>query len=171
MIKSIQKILFFDKSLLALSFAIILTASFAIITSVYTASLEKQNNTLKSQLAELQSLTKEVTGIKSTVELKEKKIGLTKTGGLVPALEQILKSLGMKAKAIKPMEKNKVKDYTEEDAELEILNADLNSIVNLLYKIDNSPVPLKIKNSAIKTTFEDPNKFILKLTVSLLSRT
>jgi len=118
----------------------------------------------------LQSMTEGLTGIKSTVELKEKKIGLTKAGGIVPALEQILKSIDMKAKAIRPTEKNKVKEYIEEDAELEIQGTDLNSIVNLLYKIDNSPVPLKIKNSAIKTTFEDPNKFNLKLTVSLLSK-
>lgn len=170
MIKSIQKILFFDRSLLVLSLAIILTALFAVITSVYTGNLEKQNNILKSQLAGLQSLTEGLTGIKSTVELKEKKIGLTKAGGIVPALEQILKSIDMKAKAIRPTEKNKVKEYIEEDAELEIQDADLNSIVNLLYRIDNSPLPLKIKNSAIKTAFEDPNKFNLKLTVSLLSK-
>ena len=170
MIKSIQKILFFDRSLLVLSLAIILTALFAIITYVYTGNLEKQNNILRSQLAGLQSLTEGLTGIKSTVELKEKKIGSTKAGGIVPALDQILKFIDMKAKAIRPTEKNKVKAYIEEDAELEIQGTDLNSIVNLLYKIDNSPVPLKIKNSAIKTTFEDPNKFNLKLTVSLLSK-
>lgn len=170
MIKSIQKILLFDRSLLVLSLAIILTALFAIIISVYTGDLEKQNNILRSQLAGLQSLTEGLTGIKSAVELKEKKIGLTKAGGIVPALEQILKSVDMKAKAIRPLEKNKVKTYIEEDAELEIQGTDLNSIVNLLYKIDNSTVPLKVKNSAIRTTFEDPNKFNLKLTVSLLSR-
>jgi hypothetical protein len=49
-------------------------------------------------------------------------------------------------------------------------NADLNSIVNLLYKIYISPVPMKIKSAAIKSTFEDPDKFIVKLTISLLSR-
>lgn len=170
MIKKLQQILFFDRSLLVLSFAIILTALFTIISFVYTGNLEKQNTTLRSRVAELQSLTGGVTALKSTVDLKVKKIGLTKTGGIVPVLEQLLNSLGIKAKAIKPLEKNRVKDYMEEDAELEIQGTDLNSIVNLLYKIDNSPVPLKVKSSAIRTTFEDPNKFILKLTVSLLSR-
>jgi hypothetical protein len=170
MIKKLQKILFFDRSLLALSFAIIVIALTAIIAFVYTGNLEKQNKTLKSRVAELQLLTRGVTALKSTVDLKVKKIGLTKTGGIVPVLEQLLNSLGIKAKAIKPLEKNKVKDYMEEDAELEIQNTDLNSIVNLLYKIDNSPVPLKVKSSAVRTTFEDPNKFILKLTVSLLSK-
>jgi hypothetical protein len=170
MIKKLQKILFFDRSLLALSFVIIVIALTVIIAIAYTGTLEKQNTTLKSRVAELQSMTAGVTALKSTVELKVKKIGLIKTGGIVPVMEQMLNSLGIKAKAIKPLEKNKVKDYMEEDAELEIQGTDLNSIVNLLYKIDNSPVPLKVKSSAIKTTFEDPNKFILKLTVSLLSK-
>ena len=170
MIKKLQQILFFDRSLLVLSFAIILIALFTIISFVYTGNLEKQNTTLRSRVAELQSLTGGVTALKSTVDLKVKKIGLTKTGGIVPVLEQLLNSLGIKAKAIKPLEKNRVRDYMEEDAELEIQETDLNSIVNLLYKIDNSPVPLKVKSSAIRTTFEDPDKFILKLTVSLLSK-
>jgi len=170
MIRKLQKILFFDRSLLVLSIAIIVIALTVIILSLYTGTLEKQNTTLRSRVAELRSLTGGVTALKSAVESKVRKIGLTKTGGVVPVLEQLLNSLGIKAKAIKPLEKNKVKDYIEEDAELEIQGTDLNTIVNLLYKIDNSPVPLKVKTSAIRTTFEDPDKFILKLTVSLLSK-
>ena len=170
MIRKLQKILFFDRSLLVLSIAIIVIAFTAIVIFIYTGTLEKQNTTLRSRVAELRSLSGGVTALKSAVESKVKKIGLTKTGGVVPVLEQLLNSLGIKAKAIKPLEKNKVKGYIEEDAELEIQSTDLNSIVNLLYKIDNSPVPLKVKSSAIRTTFEDPDKFILKLTVSLLSK-
>jgi len=170
MIRRLQKILFFDRTLLVLSVAIVVIALTAIILSVYTGTLEKQNATLRSRVAELRSLTAGVTALKSAVESKVKKIGLTRTGGVVPVLEQMLNSLGIKAKAIKPLEKNKVKDYMEEDAELEIQGTDLNSIVNLLYKIDSSPVPLKVKSSSISTTFEDPDKFILKLTVSLLSK-
>jgi len=170
MIRRLQKILFFDRTLLVLSVAVIVIASTAIILSIYTATLERQNTTLRSRVAELQSMTGGVAALKSTVESKMRKIGLTKTGGVVPVMEQLLNSLGIKAKAIKPLEKNKVKDYMEEDAELEIQGTDLNTIVNLLYKIDNSPIPLKVKTSAIRTTFEDPDKFILKLTVSLLSK-
>lgn len=170
MIKAIQKILFFDRTVLILSCAIAVTASFIVITFFHTKNIEKQNGALEVQLAELSSLTKEAIDIKNAVESKEKKIGLTRTEGLVPMLEQILNSLGMKAKAIKPLEKNKLKDYTEEDAEVEIQNTDLNSIVNFLYRVDNSPAAMKIKNAAIKTTFEDPDKFILRLTVSLITR-
>ncbi len=119
---------------------------------------------------EIQAFAGDVIEIKSFVESKEKKIGLRKSSGVVSTLEQVLKNIGLKAKKIKPLNKKKVDVFTEDNAELEIENTDLNSIVNLLYKIENSRVPLKIKTAAIKTTFENPDKFILKLTVSLLSK-
>jgi hypothetical protein len=170
MMKHVQKVLFFDRAVLILSVLIVITVVFTVVTSVYTKGVGQANNTLKSQIAQLQSHSEELAGIKSLVESREKKIGLTKTGGIVPTLEQTFESLGMKAKVIKPLEKNKVREYVEEDAEIEIQNLDLNSVVNLFYKIDSSPAPMKIKNAVLKTAFEDPNKFILKMTVSLISR-
>jgi hypothetical protein len=131
---------------------------------------EGKNNQLKTRFNEIESLTDEVIQIKTIVESKEKKIGLRKSGGIVSSLEQVLKKLGLAANVIKPLGNKKVSVFMEENAELEILNIDLNSIVNLLYKIENSPVPMKIKNASINTTFENPDKFILKLTISLLSK-
>jgi len=118
----------------------------------------------------MQSLSGNVNQIKAIVESKESKMGLKKTSGIVSALEQILKTHGLEAKVIKPTGKTKIDEFTEDNAELEIESTDLNSIVNLLYKIDVSPVPLKIKTASVRSTFEDPDKFTLKLTVSLMSR-
>jgi hypothetical protein len=170
MMKPIQKILFFDRVVLILSLAAVIAVISTVIASVYTKGIERSNNTLRSRISELQSLQGELAGIKGVVESKERKIGLTRTGGIVPTLEQTLGSLGLKAKVIKPLEKNKVKEYVEEDAEVEIQDTDLNSIVNLLYKIDNSPAPMKVKNAVIRTAFEHPDKLILKMTVSLISK-
>lgn len=170
MIKPLQKILFFDRFVLVLSLLVVATVIFTVSASVYTKGIERTNTTIKSQISKLQALQGELAAIKGVVESKEKKIGLTRTGGVVPTLEQTLGSLGMKAKVIKPLEKNKVKEYVEEDAEVEIQDTDLNSIVNLLFKIDNSPAPMKVKNAIIRTTFEHPNKLIFKMTVSLISK-
>ncbi|RJQ53733.1 MAG: hypothetical protein C4526_06350 [Nitrospiraceae bacterium] len=170
MIRPVQKILSFDRTILILSVLVILTVALTVMLSIYAGNLEKTNSALKSRVADMHSLKEELAGIKGFVESKEKKIGLAKTGGIVPALEQILASLGMKAKVIKPLDKNKVKDYIEEDAELEIQDADLNSVVNLLYKIDNAPAPFKIKNVMIRTAFDNPDRFILKMTVSLIGK-
>jgi len=166
----IKKILLSDRKSLLLMLAVTLVTIFTVITSIYANSIDKKNNTLKAQLAEIQSLSGKLIRIRSIAKSKEKKIGLTKVTGVVSALEQILNSLGLEAKVIKPLEKKRIKEFIEEDAELEIQNIDLNSIVNLLYKIDNSPVPMKIKNAAIKATFENTDIFILKLTASLISR-
>ncbi len=166
----IKKILLSDRKSLLLMLAVTLVTIFTVITSIYANSIDKKNNTLKAQLAEIQSLSGKLIRIRSIARSKEKKIGLTKVTGVVSALEQILNSLGLEAKVIKPLEKKRIKEFIEEDAELEIQDIDLNSIVNLLYKIDNSPVPMKIKNAAIKATFENPDIFILKLTASLISR-
>ncbi len=164
------KTMFPDKTLIGLLLAAVAALVFTITTSVYVKSLERKNGLLRARLTEIASLAGDADRIKTMVESKEKKIGLRKTKGVVSALEQTLKSLGLKASVIKPLEKNKVNVFTEDNAELEIRDTDLNSIVNLLYRIENSPLPMKIKSAEIKTTFEDPDKFILKLTVSLLSK-
>lgn len=167
---TIKEILIFDRNLLLLIAVIISIIIFIIIISIYANSIDKKNNILKAHLTEIQSLTTRLVQTKAIVESKERKIGLTNITGIVSALEQTLNSLGLEANVIKPLEKKRIKEFIEEDAELEIQNIDLNGVVNLLYKIDNSPLPMKIKSIAIKPTFENPDIFILNLTVSLMSR-
>ncbi|GBD96306.1 MAG TPA: hypothetical protein ENG75_04760 [Nitrospirae bacterium] len=164
------KIIFFDKTISVLAVTMIIALIFTVMSFIYAGNMERKNRGLKTRLTAVQSLSRQVIQIKTVVESKEKKTGMRKSTGVVSALEQILKSLGLEAKEIKPLGKMKAGEFTEENAELEIQDVDLNSIVNLLYKIDISPLPMKIKSAAINSTFEDPDRFILKLTVSLLSR-
>ena len=85
-------------------------------------------------------------------------------------MESILKSINLTARVLKPMGKTKSGEFTEENAQMEIEGADLNSIVNLLYRIDTAPPPLKIKSAAFRSTFENPDIFVVTLTVALMSR-
>jgi hypothetical protein len=165
-----RNILLYDKTILVLSFAILLTIILTIMSVIYARNFEGKNSQLRNTLSEMQALSKDVIQIKAVVESKETKIGLKKAAGIVSALEQILKVHGLEAKVIKPLGKTTIDDFSEDNAELEIEGTDLNSIVNLLYKIDISPVPLKIKAASVRSTFENPDKFILRLTVSLMSR-
>ncbi|GBE05519.1 hypothetical protein BMS3Abin10_01151 [bacterium BMS3Abin10] len=166
----IGKIILSDKYTLIPAAAAVLIVVFTVITFASSNALEKNNENLAVQLSEMTSLKEELIYMRDIVRSQEKKIGLTEVSGVVSALEQLLNSLGVDAKVIKPLAKTSVKEYREEDAELEIENIDLNTMVNLLYKIENSPVPMKIKNADIRTTFKDPDKFILKLTASLISK-
>lgn len=168
--KSLKKIIFFDPISLILIIVLILVSAFTVVASIHTNGIAEKNNSLKIQLTEIRSLSERYIHIKNIVESKENKIGLTKTAGVVSTLEQTLDSLGLKANIIKPLEKKRINEFIEEDAELEIKKIDLNSIVNLLHRIDNSPVPMRIKQTFIKTAFEDPDKFTLKITVSLISK-
>ncbi len=165
-----DKIIYSDRVLITVIAIIIAVSAFTFSVYLYSKNLEGKNSSLIGQLAELETLNKDISLVNSVVDSKERKIGLTKVTGAVPALQQLLDSLGLKAKVIRSLDRRKLQEFTEEDAELVLEVIDLNAIVNLLYKMENSPFPLKIKNSAIKATFENPNVFILSITASLISK-
>lgn len=159
-----------DRISLLLITSIMAVTIFIITMSIIVGDKEKKNMALKNQLTEINSLSEGLLQIKSIVSSKEKKIGLTNSTGVVSSLEQILKQLGIEASVIKPLEKRHVKEFVEQDVELEIKDIDLNSIVNFIYRIENAPQPIKVKSTLIKTSFENPDRFILKLTASLISK-
>ena len=163
-------ILFSDKILLVLAAAILTVIIFSVASFVYTGGLRKNNVRLEAQLTRLLAEKGEIIRLNADVTFKEKKAATRRQAGIVSTLERIIKGLEIEAMVIKPLGVKKVDEFTEENAELEIEETDLNRAVNLLYQIDISSVPMKIKSASIKTTFEDPDKFILKLTVSRLSK-
>jgi len=167
---SFKKIFSFDRTTLSLLLLIIAAVVYTVTISIVTRDLRSRNSSLTNQIAEMQSLSGEVLMLKGLMQSKERKISASKTTGVVSAIEQTLKKLGIEASAIKPLDKKTVNGFTEENAELEINDTDLNSIVNFLFKLDTSPVPFKVKSASIQSTFENPDKFILKLTVALLSK-
>ena len=159
-----------DRISLFLITLILSAAIFTITMSIIIADKEKKNMSLNNQLTEINALSEGLIQIKSVVRSTEKKIGLKNSAGVVSTLEQVLKRLGIEASVLKPLKKRRVNEFVEQDVELEIQDIDLNNIVNLLYRIENAPQPIKIKSTLIKTSFENTDKFILKLTASLISK-
>lgn len=147
-------------------FLVVLT----VITFASSGSLEQKNRSLQNQLGDIKKMQKELVQLRELVDAREKKIGLTEVNGVVSALEEMLDGLGVKAKRIKPLEKRISGEFTEESAELEIENIDINTIINLLYRLDNSPMLFKIRDASIRSTFENPDTFILSLTASLIGK-
>ncbi|MBL7031601.1 MAG: hypothetical protein ISR97_00270 [Nitrospira sp.] len=168
--RKIVYILFSDRTLLVIVAAILTVIIFSVTSLVYTRTLSEKNVQLKSQLTSLLAEKGEIIRLNADVTSKENKAAARRQAGIVSTLEKIIKGLEVEAMVIKSLGEKKVDEFTEENAELEIQEMDLNLAVNLLYHIDTSSVPMKIKNASIKTTFEDPDKFILKLTVSRLSK-
>ena len=159
-----------DRYTLGIVLLIISSGIFVIVALNQIHLLEREKRVLDAQLREIQELRKSLTEVKGVVETMERRIGLTEVRGVVSALEQMLGSLGIKAKSIKTLGENRVNGFIEEDAEVEIEGLDLNKVVNILYRIEHSPAPLKLKGLKIRTTFEDPNMFILNFKASLISR-
>jgi len=167
--KRTLNILFTDRILLVLAGAILSAVIFTFTSFLYAGSIRDRNEQLGTQLALMLSESGNIARLNRDVTSKEKKTAV-RSAGIISTLEQILHGLGLKAMVIKPLGENKVDEFTEENAELEITGTDLNRVVNMLYMIDTSGTPMKIKDASIKTAFEDPDKFILKLTVSRLSK-
>jgi uncharacterized protein YlxW (UPF0749 family) len=163
------KMLIADRLLVAIIGAILLTVLITVMTSVSSARYRGKNDSLRLQLEEIRAFSNRAVQLKSSVGSIEKKLKRKSAGGIVATLEGILKPLGLKAAVLKPLGKQSAGAYTEENADLEIEDSDLNSVVNLLYRIETSPSPLKVKSASIRSTFEDPDRFILRLTVSLIS--
>lgn len=162
-------ILLKDRTLLVLGAAILSVVIFTVTSFIYAENIRDENEHLTAQLARIHAEGGNIMTLRAAVTSKEKKASV-RSAGIVPTLEKTLKGLRLKATVIKPLGEKKVDEFTEENAELEIHEADLNSIVNLLYMIEASGAPMKIKNASIQTTFEDPDKFILKLTAARISR-
>lgn len=166
----VKKIIFLDRVVFVMLSVVLLLAIFTITSFIYASRGERKNMALKTQLSEMLLLKDDILKIKDIVQSQERKIGLVKLTGAVSELEQTLKSIGLKAKVIKPLGIKKTEGFIEEDVELIIEGVDLNKIVNLLYKIEHSHLPLRIKTVEMKTTFENPNLFILSLTASLINK-
>ena len=83
--------------------ASILIAVIIFITFISAGALSRDNENITAQLEEMKVLSEEIVNMRNVVNSREKKIGLTKESGVVSSLEQIFKSLGVKAKVIKPL--------------------------------------------------------------------
>ncbi|MBI4839081.1 MAG: hypothetical protein HY806_08100, partial [Nitrospirae bacterium] len=161
-----RKLALADRALSSMMSAAVILAIFALTLFFSAQGIKKKNSELKAQIEQMTALKDDIRKVNNAVKSQERKMGLTKAAGAVSAIEQNLSSLGLKAKTIKPAGMKNRGEFSEEDAEVIIEGVDLNKIVNLIYKIENSVLPLKIKTANIKTNFENPEKFIFNLTIT-----
>ncbi len=168
--KNMTDFLLSNKWPLLLISLIVLALAYIVTISAYNGSANNKNSTLTLQLEEINSLSGGLIKIKHLVETREKKLNSGRNKGVVTILDEILDSLKLQAGKLKPSDKKRVNDYTEENAELEINRLDLNEVVNLLHRIESSPSPMKVKSVNIQPVFDNNDLFIINLTVSLLSR-
>jgi hypothetical protein len=133
-------------------------------------SLKKEVKGLKERRQELLVLKDEILVLKSGVDAVEVKKSLSKVKGIVQAVDEIFLSIGLKqkVKSVKPTATREIKDAVEEEAEVLVEKADMNEVINILYKIETAPFALSMRKATIKTSFENPSYLTITMTIALI---
>ncbi len=159
-----------------MSSARLLTAGFAalLLSSVlmarYSSGLNKERLDLQLRQKQMSVLKEEFSAVKSAVDLVEGKKSVAKVQGVVQAVDEIFRSVGLnqKVKSVKPLGARDQKYAVEEEAEVQIEKTDLNEVANIFYKIENSPMVITVKKTTLKTSFENPSLLNVSMTVGLI---
>jgi len=135
-------------------------------------SLSSKNDlvNLKAQQKELLSIKDEFLSLKNRIDTVENKKSLTKIEGIVQAADEVFLPLGLKrkVKSVKPTGTKDLKETIEEEAEVQVEKVDMNEMVNIFHKIENSPMILSVKKTTIKTSFENPTLLDITMTIALV---
>lgn len=133
-------------------------------------SLKRDLRNVKAQQKELLSIKDEFLSLKNRIDTVENKKSLTKIEGIVQAADEAFLPLGLKrkVKSVKPTGTKDLKETIEEEAEVQVEKVDMNEMVNIFHKIENSPMILSVKKTTIKTSFENPTLLDITMTIALV---
>jgi translation initiation factor 1 (eIF-1/SUI1) len=92
---------------------------------------------------------------------------LTSVQGLAHAVDEIFEPLGLKGK-VKSLKHLGSKENAVEKAEVTVQGVDMNEMVNFLYAHENTAMPLTIKKINIRTSFENPERLNVTMTLSFI---
>lgn len=138
----------------------------------YVRSIRADNASLRAKQKELAVLKDEALKLKAAVEASEARSTVTKVEGVVQAVDEIVKSLGVsqKVKSVKPTGTRDRQYAVEEEAEVQLEKLSMNEMVNLFFRIENAPMALAVKKATVKTSFENPALMNVSCTVSLIKQ-
>lgn len=147
---------------------ILLAASVLLIRA--SLSLKKEGADLRSQKEEILLLREDFLELSKKVSAIEGRKSLTKVDGIIPAIDELFRSIGLnqKVKSVKPTATKDKKFAVEEEAEVEVEKVSMNELVNIFYKLENAPMVILIKKARLKTSFEDPSLLNITMTVDLV---
>lgn len=133
-------------------------------------SLKVENTVLKAKKKELALLKDETIALKGRVDASEARKSLTRVEGVVQAVDEIVKSLGIaqKVKSVKSLGARDRQYAIEEEAEVQFEKISMNEMVNIFFRIENAPMVLAIKKTTVKTAFENPSLLNVSCIVSLV---
>ena len=158
-----------DRNVLVISVIALLFIVCVILFEV-SLSLKSERETLWSQQREMLALSNEYAGLKTAVDTVERKKSISKVEGIVQAVDEVFKSMGLgqKVKSVKSTGTREKKFASEEEADVSVEKVTMNEMVNILYRIENAPMILTVKKASIKTSFDNPSLLNITMTVAVI---
>jgi hypothetical protein len=158
-----------DKSLI-IPAAVVVALILGVVMLNVSMSLKKKHADLVEQQKELGQLKEEYMTLRDKLDFVESKKSLTKVEGIVQAVDEVFRSLGLnqKVKSVKSSGTWDRKYAVEEEAEVQVEKVNMNEMANIYYKIENAPMILSIKKTSLKTSFDSPTLVNITMTVSLI---
>ncbi len=149
---------------------IVILICLCLVLAGVVRSLRTENASLQTKQKELLLLKGEALTIKSKVDASEARKSLTRVEGVVQAVDEIVKSMGVsqKVKSVKPTGTRDLLYAIEEEAEVQLEKMNMNEMVNLFFRIENAPMILSIRKTTVKTSFENPALLNISSTISLM---
>lgn len=132
---------------------------------------KKEANRATARFQEMQTLSADYKEIKERMSALDKRKALTKASGTTQASDNLLASLGLKGKmkSLKALGNRELPGGSEETAEIYLEKVSMNELVNIFYSIENAPMPISIKKTNIKKSFEKPELLDITITISFFS--
>lgn len=157
-----------NRRLLISAAALIILVVSALLLNT-SLSLKKEGSALRSQKEEILLLREDFLELRKKVSAIEGKKSLVRVEGIVQAIDEIFRSIGLnqKVKSVKPTATRDRKYAIEEEADVEVEKVSMNELVNILYRLENAPMVLLIKKARLKTSFEDPSLLNVTMTIGL----
>lgn len=111
------------------------------------------------------------------IDLKEgrdefaRRASLSPSQGILKAVDDLFTGMGLKEKiaTLKSLDTMQTNGFTSEQAEINLKQVNLNEAVNLLYKIENAPMLLSIRQAEFKSSFSAP-ALDIRLVLALTSK-
>jgi hypothetical protein len=154
-------------------YVLLMLTGFIIIVALgmnLLSSEKRELEIVKEQRKDMLMLKGEFLSLKQRIDAVEGKKNLSDVQGVVQAIDEVFLPIGLKdkIKTVKSTGRREIKDGFEEEADLQIEKVNMNEMINILYKIENSPMVLTIRRIAMKKSFENPELLNIELTLSFL---
>jgi len=162
--------LHYNKKLIA-ALSVFLAFSVIIGTGLRMLSeARKELKLLKEQQIEMSHLKEEFATLRQKVDSVESKKHLANVTGIVQAVDEIFRPIGLKnkVKTVKTNGSKEIKEGFEEEAEIVLEKVTLNEMLNIFYRIENAPMILTIKKTTMKKSFDNPELLNISLVLSFL---